>query len=101
MMASQVASREVFTANGSAGGRAFQVAVPFLERVTSQIFSATYLMPTFSPANTKLRLILRRPIQIRPQVVTVTVRSCMLEIHRRHRPTVSCYSYRFFRWSDC
>jgi len=32
-------------------------------------------MPTFWPANTVLRLILRRPMQIRPQFETVMVRS--------------------------
>lgn len=49
-----------------------------VHEVTSQIFSLTSLMPlmpTFCPANTMLRLILRRPMQIRPQFVTVMVRS--------------------------
>ena len=44
-------------------------------KVAGQIFSLTSLMPTFCPANTILRLILRRPTQIRSQWVTVMVRS--------------------------
>jgi hypothetical protein len=43
-------------------------------KLTSQILSLTSLTPTFCPANTKLRLILRRPMQMQPQVVTVMVR---------------------------
>ena len=42
---------------------------------TSQIWSATARMPTFWPAKTWLRLILRLPMQMRPQAVTMTVRS--------------------------
>ena len=41
--------------------------------VTSQMRSLTSLTPTFWPANTVLRLILRGPKQIRPQRVTVIV----------------------------
>ena len=44
-------------------------------KVTSQTFSLTSFTPTFCPANTRLRLILRRPMQMRPQSVTVRVRS--------------------------
>ncbi len=44
-------------------------------KLTSQIFSLTSLIPTFCPANTVLRLIFRLPTQIRPQLVTVMVRS--------------------------
>ena len=44
-------------------------------KVTSQIFSATSLMPTFCPANTWLKFIFLQPMQMRPQLVTVMVRS--------------------------
>jgi hypothetical protein len=36
-------------------------------KVTSQTFSLTSFTPTFCPAYTLLRLILRRPVQMRPQ----------------------------------
>jgi hypothetical protein len=41
-------------------------------KLTSHTLSLPSLMPTFWPANTVLRLILRRPMQIRPQLLTVT-----------------------------
>ena len=50
----------------------------YFMKLTSQILSATSLMPTFWPAKTMLKLILRRPMQMRPQVVTLraTCRVC-------------------------
>ena len=42
-------------------------------KVTSQTWSATCVTPTFWPAKTWLRLILRRLKQIRPHPVTVIV----------------------------
>jgi hypothetical protein len=44
-------------------------------KVTSQIFSLTSVTPMLWPAKTALKLILRRPMQMRPQLVTVMVRS--------------------------
>ena len=44
-------------------------------KLTSQIWSATSLMPTVWPPNTVLMLILRLPKQMRPQRVTRAVRS--------------------------
>ena len=43
-------------------------------KLTSEISSLTCLMLTLWPANTTLRLILRRLKQMRPHVVTVAVR---------------------------
>jgi hypothetical protein len=37
-------------------------------KVTSQMFSLTSLMPMFCPANTVLKLTLRRPMQMRPHL---------------------------------
>ncbi len=44
-------------------------------KLTSQIWSLTSLMPTFCPAKAWLRLIFCAPRQMRPQRVTVMVRS--------------------------
>jgi hypothetical protein len=44
-------------------------------KLTSQIWSSTSRRPTIWPANTVERLILRLPMQMRPQVVTVTALS--------------------------
>jgi hypothetical protein len=50
--------------------------------------SLTFLMPTFRPANTVLRMILRFPMQIRPQQVTVMVRSCKGKTVKAYFPRV-------------
>jgi hypothetical protein len=45
-------------------------------KVTSQIFSATSLISHILPGERTTQLILRRPMHSRPQLVTVTMRSC-------------------------
>jgi hypothetical protein len=44
-------------------------------KVTSQTRSSTWVMPTFCPAKTSLKLLFRACQQIRPQLVAVTVAS--------------------------
>jgi hypothetical protein len=58
-------------------------------KLTSQILSLPSLMLTFWPAKTVLRLILRRPMQMRPHWVTVMVRNHHRNDKRAERPVAT------------